>query len=115
MRLYKAGAAPTLLVQRGEVRLAEGPCLPVGILGQVNGREQRLNLTEGDMAVLVSDGAVADGTDWARQQLGLCAAAGNSPQEIADILADGAVRRALPGRRRDDVTVAVLRLARADR
>ena len=115
VRLYKAGAAPTLLVQRGEVRLAEGPGLPVGILGQVNGREQRLNLTEGDMAVLVSDGAVADGTDWARQQLGLCAAAGNSPQEIADILADGAVRRALPGRRRDDVTVAVLRLARADR
>ena len=42
--------------------------------------------------------------------LGLCAAAGNTPQEMADILADGAVRRALPGRRRDDVTVAVLRL-----
>ena len=82
----------------------------MGILGQVRGRELRFGLAAGDLAVLFSDGALADGLEWAAQQLGLCAAAGNTPQEMADILADGAVRRALPGRRRDDVTVAVLRL-----
>ena len=59
--------------------------------------------------MLFSDGALADGPEWAAQQLGLCAAAGNTPQEMADILADGAVPR--PARPPpDDVTVAVLRL-----
>jgi len=109
-RLYKAGAAPTLLYQGGKPRWLGEDGLPVGILGQVRGRELRFGLAAGDLAVLFSDGALADGPEWAAQQLGLCAAAGNTPQEMADILADGAVRRALPGRRRDDVTVAVLRL-----
>ena len=109
-RLYKAGAAPTLLYQGGKPRWLGEDGLPVGILGQVRGRELRFGLAAGDFAVLFSDGALADGPEWAAQQLGLCAAAGNTPQEMADILADGAVRRALPGRRRDDVTVAVLRL-----
>ena len=109
-RLYKAGAAPTLLYQGGKPRWLGEDGLPMGILGQVRGRELRFGLAAGDLAVLFSDGALADGPEWAAQQLGLCAAAGNTPQEMADILADGAVRRALPGRRRDDVTVAVLRL-----
>ena len=109
-RLYKAGAAPTLLYQGGKPRWLGEDGLPVGILGQVRGRELRFGLAAGDLAVLFSDGALADGPEWAAQQLGLCAAAGNTPQEMADLLADGAVRRALPGRRRDDVTVAVLRL-----
>ena len=109
-RLYKAGAAPTLLRQGEKTRWLGEDGLPMGILGQVRGRELRFGLAAGDLAVLFSDGALADGPEWAAQQLGLCAAAGNTPQEMADILADGAVRRALPGRRRDDVTVAVLRL-----
>ena len=42
-----------------------------------------------------------------------CAAVGNTPQEIADILADTALARAGSSGRPDDITVAVMRLERA--
>ena len=42
----------------------------------MRGRELRFGLAAGDLAVLFSDGALADGPEWAAQQLGLCAAAG---------------------------------------
>lgn len=111
--LFKAGAAQSFVVRGGEPRLLEGASLPVGILEQVVGRQQSFSLAEGDWAVLLSDGALADGAAWVHQQLSLCAAVGNTPQEAADILADTARARLRPGQRPDDITVAVLALERA--
>ena len=58
---------------------------------------------------LVSDGALADGSEWLMQQLQLCAKLGHTPQQAAQTIADAAVRRA--GEKQDDITVAVVRLA----
>ena len=108
--LFKAGAAPSFLVRGGEPRMMEGASLPMGILDAVVGRSTSFALDVGDLVVLVSDGVLCDGADWILQQLQLSARLGHSPAQLANTLADSAVRRA--GQRRDDITVAVLRLDR---
>lgn len=112
-RVFKAGAAPGFVVRQGHADCLEGASLPVGILDEVVGRQQTASLGAGDLAVLLSDGALADGPAWVAQQLELCAAVGNGPQEIADILADMARQRTPASAAPDDITVAVLRLEQA--
>ena len=109
--LFKAGAAPSFLVRNNVPRLLDATSLPMGILDTVVGRSTALNLCDGDLVVLVSDGALCDGNDWLMQQLQLCARLGHTPQQVADVVADAAVRRA--GLRRDDITVTVLQLQQA--
>lgn len=108
--LFKAGAAPSFLVRDGVARILEAPSLPMGVSDSVVGRSTALNLAEGDMVVMVSDGALCDGTDWLVEQLQLCARLGHDPDQVARAVADSAVRRS--GARQDDITVAVLRLDR---
>lgn len=106
--LFKAGAAPSFLVRNGTPRMMEGASLPMGVLDSVVGRSTSFSLEEGDTLVLVSDGVLCDGCDWIMQQLQLCSHLGHTPEQLADVLADAALRRA-PARR-DDITVAALRL-----
>lgn len=109
--LFKAGAAPSFLLQGGKVRIAESTSLPIGVAETVNSRTERFAMQAGDMAVLVSDGVLCDGSDWLCQQLELCAQAGNTPQEIANILISCAARRQNPAHP-DDLTAAVFKLER---
>jgi stage II sporulation protein E len=106
--LFKAGAAPSFLVRGGVPRLMEGASLPMGVLDSVVGRSTSFALDEGDLVVLVSDGTLCDGPDWLVQQLQLCARLNHTPQQMADVVADTALRRA-PARR-DDITVLVMQL-----
>ena len=108
--LFKAGAAPSFLVRNGEPRMMEGASLPMGILDSVVGRSSSFTLEDGDLLVLVSDGVLCDGTAWILQQLQLSARLGHTPLQLANALADSAVRRA--GQRRDDITVAVAKISR---
>lgn len=108
--LFKAGAAPSFLVRDGVARVLEAPSLPMGVSDSVVGRSTALSLAEGDMVVLVSDGALCDGSDWLVEQLQLCARLDHDPDQVAKAVADSAVRRS--GARQDDITVAVLRLDR---
>lgn len=108
--LFKAGAAPSFLVRDGVARVLEAPSLPMGVSDSVVGRSTTLSLAEGDMVVLVSDGALCDGSDWLVEQLQLCARLDHTPDQVAKAVADSAVRRS--GARQDDITVAVLRLDR---
>lgn len=107
--LFKAGAAPSFLVQGGKVRMTESASLPIGVAETVNSRTERFTMQAGNMAVLVSDGVLCDGSGWLCQQLELCAQTGNTPQEIADILIACAARRQ-DAAHPDDLTVAVLKL-----
>ena len=108
--LFKAGAAPSFLVRDGVPRMLEGASLPMGVLDSLVGRSTTFALDAGDWAVLVSDGVLTDGSQWLMEQLQLCARLGHTPQQAAQTIADAAVRRA--GEKQDDITVAVLRLAR---
>lgn len=109
-RLFKAGAAPGFIVHGGKARAVGEASLPVGILGAVNGQSRVVHLAAGDLAVLVSDGLLVDGSGWVMQQLELSAAAGDAPENIAKTLVDAARARAESTGRPDDITAAVLRL-----
>ena len=108
--LFKAGAAPSFLVRGGVPRMLDGASLPMGVTDSVVGRSTTFALDAGDWVVLVSDGALADGSDWLMQQLQLCAKLGQTPAQAAETVTDAAARRA--GARRDDITVAILSLGK---
>ena len=48
--------------------------------------------------MLVSDGALADGSDWLMQQLQLCAKLGHTPKQAAETVADAAAAAPGPSR-----------------
>ena len=103
----KAGA-PISFIRKGEkAHTLEAPSLPAGILREV--RFSRLNetLEDGDLAVLVSDGAVAGDSEWLLKELE--AWRGDSPQQLAEELTEKAVKNRQDGRD-DDITIAVLLL-----
>lgn len=100
----KAGAPATLLRRNGKAGIADGENLPAGILQGVEFDHTQTTLSTGDMIVMLSDGALTDGTDWIGVELEVWNR--GSAQQLADHLADYARRRCTDGRG-DDITVAV--------
>ena len=105
-RAVQSGRRTELLVRGGVPRMLDGASLPMGVLDSLVGRSTTFALDAGDWVVLVSDGALTDGSDWLMQQLQLCAKLGHTPKQAAETVADAAARRA--GAKQDDITVAVL-------
>ena len=106
---YKAGAATTLLYSDGRVSRIERPSLPLGILTDVTFEHSHDTLVEGDVLVLLSDGAFPDGVAPMEALLAEHVRE-DTPQELADRLADAA-RRAQ--QKQDDVTVVAIRMEKA--
>ncbi len=111
--IFKAGAVPSFVVQGGKAKTMGDVSLPVGILGEVMGESLSVRLQAGDIAVLVSDGMLLDGSTWIIQQLELSVASRQAPQEIANVLVETATLRAKGRVKADDITVAVLKLEKA--
>ncbi len=103
----KAGAPVSFLRKGGEAFMVEAPSLPAGILREVRFSKLNETLEDGDLAVLVSDGAIAGGSEWILKELEEWD--GDSPQKLAEKLTDKAVFQRQDGRD-DDITVAVLLL-----
>lgn len=100
--LLKAGAAPTVVRQNGKMGCAESRSLPPGILRDIAFDRAEVKLKEEDILVMMSDGAVTEGTEWicgivSRWDVG-------SAQQLADYLAAAARRRREDGHS-DDITV----------
>lgn len=108
--LYKAGAAATLLRSGGRVSRLEHTGLPVGILPEVQFAHSRDTLSEGDILLMVSDGALCGGVAAVEE---LLAAHQGDMSTLAQAVVDAAV--AAEEQRPDDVTVVALRLCRSDR
>ncbi len=103
-KLYKAGACPTMMVRSNRPAVAECASLPIGILRDVAFDTAAVNLSKGDIVLICSDGATADGTSWILNELATfdgCTAEG-----LAERIADSAKRRRNDGHD-DDITVAV--------
>lgn len=99
--IFKAGAAPTFLVHCGKAISVNAESLPMGILGTVQGKECEIQLSRGDLVVMVSDGAISDGEEWFAQQLELTV---NEPlDQLCQKAAEAARRRS--SSRPDDITV----------
>lgn len=102
LELLKAGAAPTLVMRSGRTGKAESSSLPAGILRNIGFDKATLKMSEGDIIILLSDGAVSEGTDWIRTELENWE--GGKAQELAEKISEGAKRRRTDSHE-DDITV----------
>ncbi len=100
--LYKAGAAPTVVRRSGRTGKAESTSLPAGILRDIGFDRAAVKCKAGDIIVMMTDGATADGTDWIRDELERWG--DGSAQSLAERLCEGAKRRRTDTHR-DDITV----------
>ena len=108
VEFHKAGAAMSFVRVDGKVHPVDAPGIPVGILEQVSFHCSQEELAGNDLVVMVSDGALCEGTAWITALLeGSCEA--KTPQELAEAVVAGAVARRSDGHD-DDVTAIVLKL-----
>lgn len=106
----KAGAPPTLLLHNGKVERIDCACLPVGILCDIAFEKSSLRLEQGDILLMLSDGALGGGIKWLEQEL-LCFC-GDDMQVLADRIVKQAQSQRQDGRD-DDITVMVMTLCAA--
>ena len=107
--LYKAGAAATLLRSGGRVSRLEHTGLPVGILPEVQFAHSRDTLSEGDVLLMVSDGALCGGMAAVEE---LLAAHRGDMQALAEAVVEAAA--AAEKDHPDDITAVALRLVSTD-
>ncbi|MBR4123407.1 MAG: SpoIIE family protein phosphatase [Clostridia bacterium] len=110
LRLYKAGAAPTIVRRSGKTGKAESTSLPAGILRDISFDKASVKCKVGDMVVLMSDGVTGTGTDWIRAEIE--AWREGDAQSLAERLCDSAKRRRNDNHE-DDITVLVANLEKA--
>lgn len=107
--LLKAGAAPTVVVRSGKVGKAESTSLPAGILRETAFDTADIKIKADDLIIMMSDGAVANGTDWI---LAEAARFDGDVQKLADRIAKKASEIRDDGYS-DDITVIVSSLKKA--
>lgn len=107
---FKAGAAPTFVLRKGEVTQLNHPTLPVGILSEVTGKEFSMTLCDGDVAVMVSDGVLLTGDRDIRDTL---LRMSDAPAEEICREIKRTAEAAAP--KPDDITVMVARISSAYR
>lgn len=110
LELYKAGAAPTIVRRSGKTGKAESTSLPAGILRQIGFDKAAIKCKAGDVVVLLSDGAINEGTDWIRAEIE--AWRDGSAQDLSEHLCLCA-RRRRGEKRQDDITVMCAVLEKA--
>ena len=107
--LYKAGATATLLCSGTRVSRLETPSLPIGILNDIHFSHCADWLSDGDILLMLSDGALCDGLAPAEIML-RDRPSGETMQALAARIADAA--RAAEGEHSDDITVLAARIMR---
>lgn len=92
--------------------MVESTSLPVGILTAVEFEKSSIKLSDGDLVVMVSDGATACGSDWILSVLDHFAADGNLQALCDDIASTARLRR--NDNHDDDITVCACRVRKGD-
>ncbi len=110
VELYKAGAAPTLVRRSGRTGKAVSTSLPAGILRDIAFDKAVIKCKIGDIIVLMSDGAVCDGTDWIKEEIENWES--GTAEELSARICAGAKRRRADNHE-DDITVMTAILKRA--
>ena len=105
--LYKSGAAPTFLCRGGSVKTLHAKTMPVGILEKPDTERFSIELCEGDLICMVSDG-ITEGQDTCPWLTALLAdtPATESPEQTAERI----LRTVRDASGQDDATVIVLRI-----
>lgn len=105
--LKKAGAPATFVRKNGRVMVSEMPSLPVGILNGVKFSSDTVNLSSGDMVVMVSDGVITGDEKWLEKLIRSWNE--GSTQELARAVVDEAIKRR-GNSPDDDITALAIRI-----
>ncbi len=105
--LRKAGAPMTFIKKGGRVSVREMPSMPAGILNNIKFSSDTVNLSAGDMIIMVSDGAVTGDEKWLEKLIkswneGSC-------QELASAVVAEAMKHRTDSRE-DDITAVAMRI-----
>ena len=111
MLSLKAGAAPSLLCSHGRVSRMERSSLPMGILRDIVFEKQTDTLTDGDVVLMLSDGALTGGIGWVEERLRDYDPAKTSLQSLAEDIACTARKQQTD--HQDAITVLALRVEKA--
>lgn len=109
VELFKAGAPLTLMRKGGRVVKVDSASLPAGILREITFERSRAVLDDGDLILMISDGALVESIGWIEQRL--LEFSDEEPQEFCDRLVNEVGMRRLGGHD-DDVTVILAKLER---
>ena len=104
----KAGGASSFLCRDGRAAVVTGTSLPAGILQGISYDRHSVALREGDLVVMVTDGALPISDQWFQDEL--LTVKDLPPKEIAEKLAALAQRR--QQHPEDDITVVAARVVR---
>ena len=105
--LKKAGAPATFVRKNGRVMVREMPSLPAGILNGVKFSSDTVNLSSGDMVVMVSDGVITGDEKWLEKLIRSWNE--GSTQELARAVVDEAIKRRGDSPD-DDITALAIRI-----
>lgn len=114
-RFVKSGAAPTLVLRRGNVFKLSAACFPIGILRAIDAKVLELSCEDGDVLVMMSDGATDDGDGCERicKLLSSEGVADEPPSRICDrIMRETQAERSDKGVGSDDISVVAMRIRR---
>ncbi|NLI90031.1 MAG: SpoIIE family protein phosphatase [Epulopiscium sp.] len=109
----KMGAATTFIKRKDYVEVVGANSLPVGILSKVDIETQKIQLKDGDMLIMVSDGILDVEEDKFNQESTFVNLIGevdsNNPKHMADSLLEKS-RNLICGEIDDDMTIIVGRI-----
>lgn len=105
---YKAGAAVSFIRRGKTVTLVEEASMPIGIIRNITPASRSVNLEDGDIVLLVSDGVTVGDCGWISDEL--LAWSTNSMGDLAAHIASLAKLRSDESNA-DDISVVALKLA----
>lgn len=105
--LRKAGAPLTFIKKSGRVFTREMPSLPAGILNGIKFSSDTVNLSTGDMVVMVSDGVVTGDEKWLEKLIRTWNE--GSTQDLARAVVAEAMKRRNDSRE-DDITALAIKI-----
>lgn len=106
IKVYKAGAASSLLYSGGRVSRIESPSLPIGILRDTGFAVSSDTVSDGDIILMLSDGVLDDGIAWVEEFLR--DADVSAADNLAQAVLDAAHIRAKNAGHTDDMTVVAV-------
>jgi stage II sporulation protein E len=110
LTLIKSGAAPTFVLRRGNVFKLASPSFPIGILRAIDAKQLNIQCEDGDVIVMISDGATRGGDEcpYLNSLLRESDVADEAPEKIADKIIRRAKAEAdAPS---DDISVIVVKV-----
>ncbi len=105
---YKGGAAPSYVYRDGNLFKIRSNTVPLGIISELEANRTSLEMGDGDVIVMVSDGVTRSGDEcpWLFELLGQTVG-----HESLDSIADRIVKRAKYEGADDDISVIVARIS----